>query len=243
MGINLGGIKQDYSYLFSNLNGSDKNNSNNIFNAINLSDYNTIKSGSYGKMLKEYYKTENDSASDSSSKNTSSVKKENEEVKELKEVQTDAEALRDSAGVLMQKGSKSVFKGEDMSKVYSAVSDFIKDYNTLMRSGAESASKAVINASDGLEDLAKDYEKELKEIGITFDKDNKLVVDKDTFMKADIDKVKELFQGQNSFSYLTSVRAVFVGNTAYSESNKSSLYTGDGSYTTPITGDLFNSIV
>lgn len=241
MNINLSGLKQDYSYLFSNMNGSKTGD--NLFTSINLSDYNTIKSGTYGKLLKAYYKKEDAEISDSSSKKNSVTKTESSEVKELKEVQTDADALRDSAGVLMQRGSKSVFKDENMDKVYSAVSDFVKDYNTLLESGTDSSSKAVIRGAEGLVDLAKDYEDDLKKMGITIDKDNKLTIDKDTFMKTDINKVKDLFNGQNSFSYLTSMRAVAVGNTAYSESNKSSLYTGDGSYSTLTTGDLFNSII
>lgn len=241
MNINLSGLKQDYSYLFSNMSSS--NNSNNLFTSINLSDYNSIKSGTYGKLLKAYYKKEDAEAADTSSNKTSATKTESVEAKELKEVQTDADALRDSAGVLMQRGSKSVFKDEDMDKVYAAVSDFVKDYNTLLESGTESSSKSVVRGVEGLVSLAEDYEKELKEMGITIDKDNKLTIDKDTFMKTDINKVKDLFNGQNSFSYLTSMRAVSVGNTAYSESNKSSLYTGDGNYSTLTTGDLFNSIV
>ena len=44
----------DYSLLFDSLNKN--NNGNNIFNSINLSDYSGIKSGSYKKLLKEYYK-------------------------------------------------------------------------------------------------------------------------------------------------------------------------------------------
>ena len=100
-----------------------------------------------------------------------------------------------------------------------------------------------MRGAEGLANLAEDYEDDLEAMGITITKENKLSIDKDTFMKADINKVKELFNGQNSFSYLTSMRAVSVGNTAYSESNKSSLYTGEGNYSALTTGDLFNSIV
>ena len=35
---------------------SSKNSSNNLFTSINLSDYNSIKTGTYGKLLKAYYK-------------------------------------------------------------------------------------------------------------------------------------------------------------------------------------------
>lgn len=241
MNINLSGLKQDYSFLFSSMNSSS--NSNNLLTSINLADYNSIKTGTYGKLLKAYYKKEETDSTDTSSKSTSTSKVESSDVKALKEVQTDANALRDSASALMQRGSKSVFKDEDMDKVYAAVSDFVNDYNALLESGTDSSSKAVVRGAEGLVTLAKDYEEELNEMGITIDKDNKLTIDKDTFMNTDIDKVKNLFNGQNSFSYLTSMRAVSVGNTAYSESNKSSLYTGDGSYSTLSTTDLFNSIV
>ena len=242
MNINLSGVKQDYSFLFSSMNSSS-NSSNNLFNAINLSDYNSIKSGTYGKLLKAYYKAEDTDTKDTSSKKDTTNKVESTSAKELKEVQTEANELRDSAAALMQKGSKSVFKDEDMKKVYSAVSDFVDDFNAVFEKGTESGSKSIVKSSEGLVTLAKDYKEELEQIGITIGKDNKLSVDKDTFMKADVDKVKELFNGQNSFSYLTSVRTVSIANTAYSESNKSSLYTGNGNYAVPDTSEMFNSII
>ncbi len=47
--LNMGytGVKQDYSYLFQSISG----NSNLNF----LSDYASIKNGSYGKLMKAYY--------------------------------------------------------------------------------------------------------------------------------------------------------------------------------------------
>ena len=241
MGINLN-VKQDYSFLFSNLNGKN-NSSNNIFNSINLSDYNSIKSGTYGKLLKEYYKKADTDETDSTSKKNSVNKTDSETVKELKQIHTDANALRDSASKLMQRGSSSVLGSGDMNKAYAAVKEFADNYNTLLKEGTESDSKSIKRTAEGMIDLMKDYEKELNEIGVTIDKDNKLVVDKDTFMKTSMDKVQDLFRGNNSLSYLTSMRAVTISNTAYSESNKSNLYTGDGNYTALSTGDIFNSIV
>ena len=240
MGINLN-VKQDYSFLFSNLNGS--NNSNNIFNSINLSDYNSIKTGTYGKLLKEYYKKVDTEETDSTSKKNTVNKPDSEAIKELKQIQTDANALRDAAGKLMQRGSSSALGSDDMNKAYVAVKDFADKYNTLMEEGSESDSKSIKRTAEGMVDLMKDYEESLNEIGITIDKDNKLVVDKDTFMKSSMDNVQDLFRGSNSLSYLTSMRAVSISNTAYSESNQSNLYTGNGSYTAPNTGDMFNSVI
>lgn len=240
MGINLN-VKQDYSFLFSNVNGS--NNSNNIFNSINLSDYNSIKSGTYGKLLKEYYKKADTDEIDSTSKKNTVNKSDSEAIKELKQIQTDGNALRDAASKLMQRGSSSALGSDDMNKAYAAVKDFADKYNTLMEEGSESDSKSIKRTAEGMVDLMKDYKESLNEIGITIDKDNKLVVDKDAFMKSSMDKVQDLFRGNNSLSYLTSMRAITISNTAYSESNKSNLYTGNGSYTAPSTGDMFNSII
>ena len=47
-------IRQDYSYLFSNIYNNNKNN--NFMYDFNLSDYASIKNGSYKKVLKAYYK-------------------------------------------------------------------------------------------------------------------------------------------------------------------------------------------
>ena len=137
MNINLSGLKQDYSFLFSGMNSS-KNSSSNLFTSVNLSDYNSIKTGTYGKLLKAYYKKDDtEDKKDTTSKKPTTNKVEEASVKELKEVQTEANGLRDSATALMQKGSKSVFKDEDMKKVYSAVSDFVSDYNSVVEKGKE----------------------------------------------------------------------------------------------------------
>ena len=196
------------------------------------------------QQLKEYYKKDDVDTKDTISKKDSVSKTESSYAKELKEIQTETNELRDSASALVQKGGKSVFKDGDMKKIYSAVSEFVEDFNSVVEKGEDSGSKALIRGSEGLMKLVGDYKDELNEMGITIDKkDNKLSIDKDTFMKADVNKVKELFNGQNSFAYLTSLRAVSIGNTAYSESNQSSLYTGNGNYTVPSTGDFFSSII
>lgn len=242
MNINLSGLKQDYSFLFSSMNSSAKS-SNNLLTSINLSDYNSIKSGTYGKLLKAYYKKESSDTSNSTSKKEDTVKTDTKVSKELKEIQTQANTVRDSAAELMQKGSKSVFASDDMEKIYSAVANFADDYNALVKSGMDSSSDSVIKSTEGMIRLVKGYEDSLKEMGITIDKDYGLSIDKDTFVNTDKDKVQNLFNGNRSLSYLVSMRAVSIANTAYSESNRTNLYTNKGGYTAPSAGDLFSSII
>lgn len=242
MNINLSGLKQDYSYLFSSMNSSSRS-SGNLLSSINLSDYNSIKSGTYGKLLKAYYKKTETDTTAAANKKDDKTKTETMVAKELKQVQTEANALRDSAAALMQRGSKSVFAAEDTEKIYSAVADFVEDYNALMEKGMKSDSDSVVNGAEGMTRLVKGYEDSLKEIGISINKDNKLELDKETFMNSDMKKAEDLFKGNRSLSYLVSIRAVSIANTAYSESNKSSLYNGNGGYQAPSTGDLFSSII
>lgn len=241
MGISVN-AKTDYSYLFSSLNTSgNKNSSSDIF-GINLSDYASIKNGSYGKLLKAYYAESDNTSSEVSSSKKDSVSYKTEELKKqtLNEIQKEAEELTASATSLLERGSKSVFKNEDMEEVFTAVDQLVKDYNALIDKTEDTSSANVINASNKLADVMEGYEEQLKEFGITMDEDKKLTIDKKTFVASDFDKAKDLFNGQSSLSYLVSMRATSVGNTAYSENNLSSLYTSDGNYASSAVGSVIN---
>ena len=209
-------IRQDYSYLFSGLQNSNKN-SNNIFYGINLSDYASIKNGSYGKLMKSYYKEMNSGQTSSGNKNevnnnstnktetvVDSVKKQ-----ELVNLQKYTDELQGSSDKLLKKGSSSLFKSEykesDKEALYKAVSDFVSDYNNLVEKGSASATGSIARMSGRLEDTAGDHKQALEAIGITIDK-GKLTISKDAFMNADMNQVKKLFHEDNSFGEFVSDR-------------------------------------
>lgn len=237
--------KQDYSILFSSLNSSNSKGSNSLY-GINLADYATIKSGSYGKLLKAYYKKDSSTDNSISKNSTSSLNKIKVDAtvkKELKDVQTYANEVKNSAETLMEKGGKSVFKDGDMEKVYKAVSDFASSYNTLMEKSQNSSSSAISRYAGSMAYMVKGSEKLLNEVGISISQDKKLTVNKDSFMSADMDKVKSLFNGSNSLSERVASKASEIANKANSESNKSNLYSVNGTYRNPYTGNLFVGIV
>ena len=72
---------------------------------------------------------------------------------------------------------------------------------------------------ENLEQWEKDYfcllytsttianSKQLAKIGITMKNDGTLSLDKDTFMKADMNTVKNLFQGNGSYGYRVSAQS------------------------------------
>lgn len=206
-------IKQDYSYLFSSFNNS--NNNNNSFYGINLSDYASIKNGSYGKALKAYYKEQNsDDKNNVTNNNSESTNKtessENIVVKqEILDIQKHNDELQSSANKLLQKGTSSLFKAEykdaDKEALYKAVSDFVSDFNTLSEKGSFSSFGSIARMSQRMEDTASDYKKALEGIGISLDK-GKLSINKDSFMKADMEQVKELFNDRDSFGHFVSQR-------------------------------------
>ena len=249
MGINLN-VRNDYSYLFNSLSSSN-NSSSNLFSSINFTDYASIKNGSYGKLLKAYYAESNESTSKTDTlsnitnpqyfyENKSTKAEEENRKQNLTDIEKTAKEVTSSAVALMERGGKSVFKNNNMEEVYSAVSEFTKDYNALMDKVEKSDSKEVKNAVGKLTDVLEGYESQLKDMGITIGKDNKLAVDKDTFLKADMEDVKELFNGQSSLSYLASTRATSLSNVAYNQSNTANLYTMKGIYAPQSTGSIIN---
>ena len=78
----------------------------------------------------------------------------------------------------------------------------------------------------------------LKAIGITVKADNKLSIDEDTFKKADMSKVEELFKGNTSYGYQVGLRTSLID---YYAGREADTYNKYGSYSTTNTGTNFNS--
>ena len=197
------------------------------------------------------------SSSGSSSKKTglSSLSTSKDSTKTLANIQEAAEKASKSLSVLLESGYKSKFKTEtkkdengkyytdyDRDGIYSAVKDFIKDYNSLLDKTEDSSTSSIAQARKSLINYAKANESALKEIGITIDSDDNLVIDKDKFMKADMAKVKALFQNSGSFGKQVEALYTKIGIYAENEASKSSTYSSNGNYSYNYnSGDWFNS--
>ena len=253
MGININ-ARTDTSYLFSNLSSS-KGSSNLNF----LSDYASIKNGSYGKLMKAYY---SGSASDTV-KSLNTNKKTAYETKEAKQnlakVETSADALKESADKLLETGKNSVFaekdittkdengvestkKGYDSDAIYSAVNDFVKNYNSVVRTTGEVSDSTVSSRAQSLTSLTKVNSKMLGQIGISMKDDGTLSIDKEKFQSADMSKAKTLFQGGGSYGYQASAQAAMIDYAANNAANKANTYTGSGGFNSAAgVGNLFSS--
>ena len=248
--------KTDYSYLFNNLNNNVGSSS--ITN-LNLSDYASIKNGSYTKLLKEYYAKNSES---SDLKNTNKITdKVSEAVKEYTNISSDAVALQDSAAKLITRGSNSLFKetesnitNEDgtvsdineygVSKIFSGISNFISKYNIFVKDAQNSSSSNIVRITKNLSSMVSSYSKSLSSIGITVNENNTLSIDEKKFKKSDMSTVRNLFNSNQSFAYAVSTKSSLIGATADNEKNKAKNYTSSGNYSQSYsTGNILNNII
>lgn len=258
-------LKNDYSYLFNSMNtsGSNSGSGSNLFNAINLSDYSSIKTGAYGKLLKAYYAEtavdKVDSSKDTDTKKN--ILKQDTDVEKLTAVSGSASTLEDSADKLISRGADSLFKekeltvkgadgketkemGYDTDAIYKAVKDFADKYNSFMKSVDDSASTKLDQERDDLSVLVTDYSQALKDVGVTVNKDKMLSVDEKTLKAADISDLTNLFNGNASFTYKVSKKVAAIGATANSEANTMKNYTTTGNYDQAFsTGNLMDSLI
>lgn len=243
MSINIS-AKTDYSFLFSGMSSASGGSS--LGNLNFLSDYASIKNGSYGKLMKAYF-SQNTSKEVSSLANKTVDKRTNstsvDTTKKLAKMQSTTDELKESADALLATGSKSVFKdGAVTEDAYKAVSAFVNDYNAVLSASDEVSSSSILTRTASLVKATESNEGLLAKVGITIGEDNSLSIDKDTFMKADVSTVKSLFNGSGSYAYRVSAQASLINFAADNEAAKANTYNFNGSYSNNYTqGSIFNS--
>ena len=153
------------STLFSSLGSSSGSN----FLGINLQDYATIKSGTYGKLMKSYYSKVNaDSTKTSSKDKTTSTSTSKDSTKTIANMEEAAQELTTSAKELYSTKTDSVFAKKngnyDTKKISEKVGSFVEDYNNLLTTSAKSTSSRIENSVDSLKLLTTGKSKDLEEI-------------------------------------------------------------------------------
>ncbi len=247
------------STLFSSI--GQGNSSNNNMLGINLTDYATIRSGTYFKLLKSYYAKEaSDSGTDKASrsnpmKSTTATSKDNQ--KTLANVESTSKALTESAqalyktgGSLFQKTSTTDAEGNtvtgyDTDKIYKAVKGFIDDYNSMIKQAGNSNTGSISRTVSSLIHTTSSNADLLSSMGITINKsDNSLSIDAETFKKADMANAKSLFHGSGSYAYSVASRASLIRSYAEAEAAKANTYTGNGRYgSTFSSGSIYDSFL
>ena len=216
----------DYSYLFggtpTTLGGG----------SFSLSDYASIKNGSYGKLLKAYYAKQD---ADKAVSGSDSIQK-------ATLMKTGANVLKKSADALNNKelwekkklkkkdektGEEIEVEDYDWEAITKAVKSFVEDYNEVIEQAGDSNSKDVLRNALWMTGIVEANENMLSKISITIGKGNKLELDEETLKKADITTFKTLFVGHNSFGDKVSMKANSISNAA---AWSSGTYKNNGTY-------------
>ena len=207
IGINVG-KNQDYSYLFQSLSSSGSMGNLNF-----LSDYASIKNGSYSRLMKAYYGT---GQSLSTGTGTSDRKRgsnildkileEKMHPKVSKEVQKANTNL--TAGLSSLNASVATLQNDSTytdstdgrsaaDKVVSAVKAYVTNYNNVVSSAKDSTLTSKTSyVANMMSSTAANADK-LSEIGLTVNANGTLMLNEGKLKEADISKVQDLFSSEN----------------------------------------------
>ncbi|MCI8327969.1 MAG: flagellar filament capping protein FliD [Lachnospiraceae bacterium] len=212
-----------------------------------LSQWASIRNGSYKKLMTAYYgKQKTSSSSDDDSKKNDKVTE-----KTLTATEENAQGLKSAADDLTATGSKSVFKkvttkdedgktiqDYDKNKIYKAVKKFVDNYNKVIGDTNKTINSGVSNNRKSMIAATNANEERLSKMGITIKADNTLEIDEEAFKKADMSQVEEMFNGRNSYGYQVSTRASLIG---YYAGREADTYNKNGNYNSYNSGMNFNS--
>ena len=190
-----------------------------------MSDYASIKNGSYYKLLKAYY--------------AKPTEKDKETSPQDQKIASDSNSLKKNASALTDMD----FSTASEDQIVSAVKKFVDSYNDVISSCSddESTNKDVLRNCLWMTNTTSHAEKLLSSVGITVNKDNTLALDEDTLKSASKSTLDTLFHGNLSYASKIAVKGSSIFSAA-SGTNKGCTYTGTGTFTSPTMDNIFDSL-
>ena len=211
--------------------------------SFSLSEYASIKNGSYGKLVKSYYRKEENEKAASVSTETNA---------NLTSVRSGADSLKKAADALNdpklwekktvktkneETGEEEEKEDYDWEAITQAVNSFADAYNSVVTSSGNSDSRDVLLNAGWMVGNTEKTAGLLSKVGIEVGSDNKLTVNEDKLKEANITSLKFLFTGHNSFADKVSTKASGISRAA-AKSAGATTYTKNGAWS-----DTLNSIV
>ncbi|MBQ8315223.1 MAG: hypothetical protein IJX95_05735 [Lachnospiraceae bacterium] len=253
------------STLFSEMNSSGTG-----FSGL-IGESNQIRSGSYGKLLKAYYKKFNADGStktDTTDKITDKVKPSSDTVdtaKELDAVKDSATSLQNAAMKLaaVKEGSSSLYAKKtivdtnedgststrtdyDYDTLVKSVQSFVSAYNDTMESMGTIEAASVQQKTQWMTQVTGQFKEDFAKVGISVDKDGRLALDEKAFREKDMTELQDFFEGTNSAVGQIARKASGLAGAAELQATKAaSAYTATGnSYPKDSmnSGTLFDSL-
>lgn len=212
-------------------------------------EYNSIRSGSYKKLLRSYYAKQSN-ATDKKASTLSGLwnQKPTSADKTVTTVKSKADSLAASSSALTTKGKDSLFvkkevtktddktgekttsKEYDMDKIVKAIKSFASDYNSMLDAAADTSNTNILKKAVAATNTVKAYSRSLSNIGITVGSDNKLTVEEEKLKTADVESIKSLFQGTASFAGNIGQKASQIAKEAVKAATNATTYASTGNY-------------
>ena len=234
-----------------------------------LGDYNSIRNGTYGKLMKKYYGTTvsgSSSGDGTKTKGSSGILEKILEEKRNPKVSQEAEkansTLTSSVGLLKnavstlqkadtfedQKDTAGSTSSTGMEKTVSALKNFVASYNDALTASKRSTMTNVSSNIAGIMKATEANAEELKEIGITKNNDGTLNFNEKLLSDDELDRVKELFSGDDAMSYGSAVasrlnRVSVYDNSATSKASESAKQNAEASSTSTSLVSSLDSLI
>lgn len=247
-------INNNVSALFSSLNANNSNNDTFGLSSM-LSDYASIKNGSYAKLAKQYYAKNSDSKKGANKDITGQFSEgTTADITSNKSLISDASGLKSAVSSL--KSDDAIFtdkikvkddKGNeteslDYDKIYKKVSSFVKSYNEMVENGGDSDDTTVLRNTLNMTKATERNSDILKRAGITVNADNTLSVEKEDIKNGDMGALKSLFGSTSSYSKMVDTAATNVASKAAQNVYSLGGYTSNGAYKQALEG-IYNTTV
>ncbi len=236
----------DSGYDVSPLLGGTTNASGSL-----LSDYASIKNGSYGKLMEAYCARKE--AEKKASVSGDSAQK-------LTLMRSNADALKKSAEALgdsslwekkkvrkrdEETGEEVETEDYDWDAITKAVKSFVEDYNAVVEQAGNSDTQKVLQQAVWMTDTTEKTQKLLSKIGLHIGKGNKLELDEEVLKKANINTLKSTFSGHGSFADKVMQKAGSISraaSVAAAQAKTKTTYTRNGNYSDALS-KMFSSTV
>ena len=185
-----------FNNFFNTSLGRKNKNSGNLFESINLSDYNSLKTGTYKKLLKSYYekneleKTGTDNkVTDKLLENISSEDSVNKEIlKNSEKINKNLESLE-----------KVEYKESNRESIIKDITSMVSSYNKILDEVSKSKDTDMLTKSKWMTNYTNTFKSQLNNIGINIEEDNSLKINENSLKEAKIEDIKKLFTGSSSF--------------------------------------------
>ncbi len=226
------------SMLGNSSSGSSTSSVSSLSTGGSLIDYNLLKSGAYGKLMKAYYSEQSSVTSEEQEKKT----------KSLNVTKSASEDLAKSTSKLQ----KMDFDTASKDDVISALKSWSEDYNTLIESTEDVDDTSTLRQVLWMTQQTSANESLLSKAGIDVNADNTLSIDEDALKDMsdeDFNKLrgslKTLFSGTVSYGNQVLSKASATYSAAASVVNATSTgsaYTRQGTYSSLMSGTIWDSV-